>query len=42
LGPAGLMKRESLIAAAKKGDWEAAAARDLAKRAASLPSIGTK
>ena len=25
LGPAGLMKRESLIAAARKGDWEAAA-----------------
>jgi GH24 family phage-related lysozyme (muramidase) len=26
LGPAGLMKRESLIAAARKGDWETAAA----------------
>ena len=25
LGPAGLMKRESLIAAARKGDWEVAA-----------------
>jgi hypothetical protein len=27
LGPAGLMKRDSLIAAAKKGVWETAAAR---------------
>jgi GH24 family phage-related lysozyme (muramidase) len=26
LGPAGLMKRESLTAAVRKGDWEAAAA----------------
>ena len=26
LGPAGLMKRESLIAAAREGDWETAAA----------------
>ena len=42
LGPARLMKRESLIAAVRKGDWEATAARDLAKRADGLPSIGTE
>jgi hypothetical protein len=42
LGPADLMKRREFIDAVRNGDWEAAAARDLAKRAGGLPSIGTK